>query len=505
MKFEVGFPNQEDADLIRTWRNDPESLAMSFSYQTPQTLEDFFPAYLQNYFSVPELPPLFGVVNGERVGVLRFDPTALENVQNPFEISLLVAPEKRNRGYGTALLLEVDPFLKRQGVGGILAQVMAPNQASLKAFTRAGYQVVEEGEVIRLEKIFSYAKSKVFIIAEAGSNWYVDGETGGIERGKQLIEVAKESGADAVKFQTFQAKQIYVPNPGSSDYLADHGIKKDIQELFEVIEIKEEMILIFAEECKKMGIEFMSSVFSPRDFVLIDPLVKRHKIASYEISYQKLISSVAHSKKPLILSTGASNVGDIDWAVREFRKEGGKELTLLQCTAHYPASSETLNLKCIPWLKSRYQVSAGLSDHSLDPLTAPLAAIALGATCIEKHFTLDRTLQGPDHRFAIEPLELKKMVSSIREVELMLGSSYKEIQGTEKELYFFCRRAIQALRDIQPGEILKEGVNIAVLRPGKRTSGIHPKYLMEVEGKKANCKIPQGEGMQFTFLEKENG
>lgn len=492
--FEIAFPTNEDAETIRIWRNEKKSLEMSFTYRNPLSLDQFFPKYLQMYFSIPALPPLFAIRGGERVGILRFDPV---EDKDRCEISLLVAPEKRNQGYGTEILQAIDPLIKRQGFRGIVAQIMRPNAASLKAFTKSGYAIVEEGEIIRLEKTFFPEKQrKVFIIAEAGSNWYVEGKSDGIQRGYELIDAAKDAGADAVKFQTFQAKEIYVPNPGMADYL-----QKDIRDLFEELEVSEKMILLFAEHCKKVGIEFMSSVFSPRDFALIEPLVKRHKIASYEINYQKLIGLVAKSKKPLILSTGASTVEDIDFAVDEFRKEGGDDLTLLQCTAKYPANSSTMNLNVIPWLKQRYQVKSGLSDHSRHYLQAPLAAVSLGATCIEKHFTLDRSFKGPDHQFASEPDELKEMVLSIREVEAMLGSSYKNIQESERELYFFAKRGIQALQDIQPGEILRDGLNIAVLRPGKRSLGMHPKHLAEVEGKKANRGIACGEGIQFIYLE----
>lgn len=497
--FEVAFPNKEDAENALKWRNDPATLAMSFTHREAVTLEEFFPRYLKSYFTLPMFPPLFALVNGERIALLRFDPA--DPVKFPrcdCEISIVVAPEKRNQGYGAQVLLALDPFLKRQGAVGIGAQIIASNTASKKTFLKSGYEVIQEGDVLYLEKVLQTKAGPVFIIAEAGSNWYVEGDANGLLRGRQLIETASEAGADAVKFQTFRAKDIYVPNPGESDYLEG----QDIKELFEALEMPEEMILQMAEHCKKCGIEFMSSVFSPRDFALIDPLVSRHKIASYEINYQELITLVAHSKKPLILSTGASSVIDIDYAASLFQNEGGGDLTLLQCTAKYPAQADSMNLEVIPWLKARYQVKSGLSDHSLDAFQAPLAAVALGASCIEKHFTLSRKLSGPDHGFALEPQELKAMVSSIRAVEAMKGSSYKNIQESEKELYFFCRRGIQALHDIRPGEILEINRNIAVLRPGKRSVGVHPKHLSEVNGKKALTLIKKGEGIQFLHLEK---
>lgn len=488
--FELIFPVLKDAELVLKWRNDKDTLKMSFSHREAKTIEEFFPFFLQNYYTVPALPPLFAIVGGERIGIVRFDPAEIG-----CEISLVVAPEKRGQGFGTKILLALDSFLKRQQVNGVLARILEHNQASIRTFTKAGYQVIENGEVIQLEKHFFPKEKHVFIIAEAGSNWCNEGDEKGLERALQMVEEAKNAGADAVKFQTFRTKDIYAPNAGKADYL--NG--PDIEELFHLLEISDEMVRKIADHCAKTGIEFMSSVFSERDFQVIDPLVKRHKIASYEITYDKLISLA--SKKPLILSTGASNKEVIDRAVFVFKESGGMDLTLMQCTAKYPAASDIMNLNVIPWLKSRYQVKIGLSDHSLDPLEAPLAAVALGAVCIEKHFTLDRTLKGPDHLFALEPHELKQLVFSIREVEKMLGASVKQVQADEKELYNFCQRRIQALQDIHPGEVLSEKKNIGVLRPGKNIPGVFPYCLSQIEGKKSRRAISRGEGIKFTDLE----
>ena len=321
IQFEVAFPIEDDAENALEWRNDPVTLAMSFTHREPLTLEEFFPRYLKNYFTLPSLPPLFAVIDGTRIALLRFDPADPKKFPRcSCEISIVVAPEMRNQGLGTKILLALEPFLKRQGVIGIGAQILAPNIASKKTFLKSGYELILDGEVLFLEKVLANEREPVFIIAEAGSNWYVEGDNNGLQRGKQLIEAAKEAGADAVKFQTFRAKDIYVPNPGETDYLEG----QDIKDLFEALEMSEEMIYKLAEHCKRCAIEFMSSVFSPRDFDLIDPLVSRHKIASYEINYQELITLVAHSKKPLILSTGASRVTDIDWAVSLFQEERGR-------------------------------------------------------------------------------------------------------------------------------------------------------------------------------------
>lgn len=489
-----------DAELIRIWRNDPDSLEMSMTYTEMKSFHEFYPEFLRNYFSFPELPSLFSISEGKRIGLLRFDP-AKDPRGLACEISLLVAPEFRQMGWGLKILQAIDPFLARQGVHVIHAKIKSHNIASIKTFLRAGYTSKQVQEYLELRKELSPPpENRVFVIAEAGSNWHSGNDGKGKARAFEMIEVAKAAGADAVKFQTFRAEDTYVSNAGSSDYLAEGGIREDIRTLFEELSLSDEMVYELAEHAKKIGIEFLSSIFSPRDFALIDPLVKRHKIASYEIGHLRLLELAARSGKPLILSTGASSSAEIDWAVDVFKKNGGTSLTLLQCTAKYPAHPKDLNLRVIPWLKSRYQVGAGLSDHSFEPLSAPLAAVALGASCIEKHFTLSRTLIGPDHSFAIEPLELRQMIHSIREVESMLGSSVKRVEVIEEELYFFAKRGIQALRDIRKGEILNEGENIAILRPGKQRLGLHPKHLLNIQGKIALRDIRRGEGIQYNDI-----
>lgn len=344
---------------------------------------------------------------------------------------------------------------------------------------------------------------KVFIIAEVGSNWRAGSPAADWRRAQALIEAAAESGVDAVKFQTFSGGPVYVPNAGSSDYLSQNGIKKSINDIFHEMAMPHTMVPRLFKYCRKRKIEFMSSFFSEKDFKAVDPYVRRHKIASYEITHPELISLAAKSKKPLILSTGASSQNDIRWAVTYFKKMGGKLLTLMQCTAKYSAPVETLNLKVIPELAKRYQVSAGLSDHSRDAVLAPVAAVALGAVCIEKHFTLDNKLDGPDHAFALVPKELKEMVRAVRDCEAALGSFKKEILPEEKELYFYAQRAVQALRDISKGEKLSCWNNLAILRPGKQKKGMHPKFIGQAEGAVSKRFIPLGSGVRLTDFTKK--
>ncbi len=345
---------------------------------------------------------------------------------------------------------------------------------------------------------FNLKQRQCFVIAEAGSNWRAGSPEADWKRAIKLIGVAKTAGADAIKFQVFRGKTVYVPNAGASDYLAEAGIKKPIQEIFKDLEMPYEMIPKLAKHCRKIGIEFMASVFSVEDAKVVDPHVKRHKIASYEITHADLLAFVAKTKKPVILSTGAADLDQVTWAVKWFYKNGGRNLSLMQCTAKYPAEISSLNLRVIPALAKKFKIPVGLSDHSMDPIVGPIAAVAQGARIIEKHFTLDRELKGPDHAFALEPDELKLTIKSIRDCERALGSTKKIVRESEKELYNYAQRGIQAIRDIRTGDIFKLGYNISILRPGKQHKGIHPKNLQELEGKRAKRNIFLGDGIKMS-------
>jgi N-acetylneuraminate synthase len=341
----------------------------------------------------------------------------------------------------------------------------------------------------------------VFVIAEAGSNWRVGSQDQDSKMASDLIHIAADAGADAVKFQTFRAARTYAPDAGQAAYLEESGAGQSINELFRDLEMPYEMIPSLSDEATSLGIEFMSSPFSLEDFQAVDPFVRRHKVASYEISHVRLLEAMARSGKPMIISTGAATTDDISFALSTARNSGGGDITLLQCTARYPAPLDRLNLSVIPALRDTFGTAVGLSDHSEDPLVGPLGAVALGATVIEKHFTLDRNLRGPDHRFALEPDELAAMVRGIRSLEAALGSDRKSVSDVEQELAAFAVRAVQATRAIAAGEPLAEGENIDVLRPGRRTRGIHPRYLAELIGRRATRSIPEGEGIQRSDVE----
>jgi N-acetylneuraminate synthase len=339
-------------------------------------------------------------------------------------------------------------------------------------------------------------EDKVFVIAEAGSNWRMGTAKRDLAMAASLIDVAVDAGADAVKFQTYRPETVYVPNAGTSQYLSEAGIEEDISEIFADLAMPYEMLAQLAELCRRNGIQFMSTPFSPLDFAAVDPWVDVHKNASYEISHLRLIELAARSGKPLIQSTGGATVEDIEWAVDTFRENGGGQLVLLQCTARYPAPLRAIDVRAIPWMAERFGVLAGLSDHSRDPLVAPLAAVALGARVIEKHYTLSNGLPGPDHSFALEPAELRAMVTGIRDVEAVLGESVKRVRPEEEELRSYAQRAIQAIRPIASGETLREDDNVAIRRAGQQRKGVHPRFLSDLEGRPATRDVPLGDGIQ---------
>jgi len=336
--------------------------------------------------------------------------------------------------------------------------------------------------------------SHTFIIAEAGSNWKCGSVTQDLKRAKELIQVAAEAGADAVKFQTYKPETVYVQSAGTSKYLAKNGIKKDIYKIFEHHSMPYEMIPELAKYCKEEKIMFMSTPFSISDARAIDPYVQIHKVASYEINHIRLLEFLARTKKPIIISTGASTYSEIDFAVKTIRN-ANKKVALMQCTAKYPAPIDSLNILAIQEMKNRYDLPVGLSDHSMDPMIAPLLAVGIGATIIEKHFTLDRKLPGPDHKFALIPSELKSMINAIRSADKAKGLGKKTVLNEEKELRQFATRSLQAIKDIKKGEIFKEGYNFDVLRPGNQKRGADARFLVQINGKKSNKNIKIGHGV----------
>jgi N-acetylneuraminate synthase len=326
-----------------------------------------------------------------------------------------------------------------------------------------------------------------FVIAEAGSN-----HNGSYEQAKRLIDVAASAGADAVKFQVFRASRLYPKSAGRSEYL---GVPTGIYDIIASLELPFEWIPGLAEYTREKGLQFLASAFDEASVDALDPFVPAYKVASYEMTHLPLIRHVASKGKPVIVSTGTADLDEVAAMVDAFRATGNRELGLMQCTAAYPAPLESVNVRAVAVLRDAFDVPVGLSDHSRHPTIAPLAAVALGSSMIEKHYTLSNELPGPDHRFALEPAELRQMVEGIRLTEQVLGTGEKVVQPVEQELRSFARRSVFTLREIQPGEVFSDA-NIAVLRCGNLLAGLQPSKLPEILGKRARRTITAETALQ---------
>jgi sialic acid synthase SpsE/RimJ/RimL family protein N-acetyltransferase len=520
----LGRPVEADARCVMSWRNDPDTLRESF-HSTPKVWPQFHREWLTEYCNDPRLPPLFGVVEGRRIGFvrLRHCPDPKGRNRSTVEMGINIAPAERGRGFGEPLIRAAVEFAKGRGAELVLAEIKPSNARSVRVFERAGFAFVDQiqkridsdhlCEIVRYQRQtigplslrrpdgsvgYLGPGEPVFIIAEAGSNWRMGTPARDRRMAEALIDVAVAAKCDAVKFQTYRPESVYVENAGTSDYLAGAGIKESIRDIFADLAMPYEMIPELAAYAAKRGILFMSTPFSASDFDALDPYVPMHKLASYEISHRRLIEKMAASGKPVLMSTGASTLEDIRWALEHFRGCGGREVALMQCTARYPAPLDALNLETIPAMRAQFGVPVGLSDHSREPVTAPAAAAALGAAVIEKHYTLDRRLPGPDHAFAVTPTELEALVRAVRETEASRGPGIKEVLPAEAELRAFARRGLQATRAIKKGEVLREGINFDILRPGKRKQGVHPRHIDAVQGRRSLRDIELGDGILVT-------
>ena len=323
--------------------------------------------------------------------------------------------------------------------------------------------------------------SKTLIIAEAGVN-----HNGSIELAKELVEKAKEAGVDYIKFQTFKASKLVTKAAKQAEYQQKNiGKEGDSQyQMLKKLELSPEEHEILIDYCRQLGIKFFSTAF---DFDSIDYLHSLNlglwKIPSGEVTNYPLLKRIAAYNEPTILSTGMCDMEDVRAAVDALYRNGltKENLILLHCNTEYPTPFEDVNLKAMDALRNEFGVEVGYSDHTKG-IEVPIAAVALGATVIEKHFTLDRNMEGPDHKASLEPDELKSMVSAIRNIEKAVGGDgTKHVSESEKKNIAIARKSIVAACDIKAGEVFTEQ-NLTVKRPG---SGISPMRWEKVLGKTA--------------------
>lgn len=327
------------------------------------------------------------------------------------------------------------------------------------------------------------------IIAEAGVN-----HNGSIELAKKLVEKAKEAGVDYIKFQTFKASKLVTKAAKQAEYQQKNiGKEGDSQyQMLKKLELSPEEHDILIDYCHQLGIKFFSTAF---DFDSIDYLHSLNlglwKIPSGEVTNYPFLKRIAAYNEPTILSTGMCDMENVRAAVEALYKNGltKENLILLHCNTEYPTPFEDVNLKAMDALRKEFGVEVGYSDHTKG-IEVPIAAVALGATVIEKHFTLDRNLEGPDHKASLEPDELKSMVSAIRNIEKAVGGDgTKHVSESEKKNIAIARKSIVAACDIKAGEVFTEQ-NLTVKRPG---NGISPMRWEEVIGLKAKRDFREDE------------
>ena len=327
--------------------------------------------------------------------------------------------------------------------------------------------------------------SRVKIIAEAGVN-----HNGNIIIAKKMIDFAKEAGVDYIKFQTFIPENLVSKYAKIAEYqkIATVSDESQLQMLRKLMLSKNEFIEL-SDYCKATSIGFISTPFDLESVDFLNSFnMDFWKVPSGEITNLPYLVEIAKTGKPIILSTGMSDLDEIDAALNVLHSNGAGKITLLHCNTQYPTPIEDVNLNAMLTLKDRYKCDVGYSDHTLG-IEVPIAAVALGATVIEKHFTLDRNMEVPDHKASLEPNEFKSMVSAIRNIEKALGTGNKVVSPSETENKDIARKSIVASRMIKKGEVFTKD-NITTKRPG---SGISPMRWYNVIGAVAKRDFQEDE------------
>ncbi len=391
---------------------------------------------------------------------------------------------------GHILIKALEIEAKKYGFQRIILEVKYKNTKAIRLYEKNGYKVYWNSEdFLLMDKLFLHS---VQVVAELSAN-----HNHSLETAKETLQAASESGADAVKIQTYTADTMTILC-NNKYFQINQGTPWDGRNLYDLYkeaytpwEWHDEL----RDYAESLGLIFFSTPF---DFSAVDFLEEKsvplYKIASFEITDIPLIKYIASKGKPMIISTGIASAGDIQLAVDTCRRAGNDDITLLQCVSSYPAPVELANLRMIPNLAETFGVKSGLSDHTLGTACA-VAAVALGARMIEKHFILDRSIGGPDAMFSTEPDEFKDMVDDIRIVEKALGKVDYSLTENKKNSRKFAR-SLFVVENMNTGDQFTEK-NIRSIRPG---DGLHPQYLQKILGKKAARDLKRGEPLSWDVV-----
>lgn len=325
---------------------------------------------------------------------------------------------------------------------------------------------------------FKIGNGKTYIIAEAGLN-----HDGKLSQAKKLIKEAAKIGVDAIKFQIFKTEELCTEN---TEYF----------DLFKSLELPTNEWIEIADLARDIGITFTASVFGEQSTDLLNEIKSPlYKISSGDLTYSCLLKYVAKKNKPIILSTGMSNIGEINQALNCINSSGNYEVALMHCISDYPTAYQDINLKFIQILKNIFKIPVGFSDHTKG-IIIPCIAVANGADIIEKHFTLNNNLPGPDHQLSLEPKEFEAMIRDIRITETSLGNGIKKLTEGEKEAKKLARRSITSIENIDNGELITRD-KVRVLRPGL---GIEPQFLDKIIGKSVNKTIKKNQPITWDCI-----
>ncbi len=341
---------------------------------------------------------------------------------------------------------------------------------------------------------------RVFVIAEAGVN-----HNGSLELALQLVDAARAAGADAVKFQTFRAGDVVTPDAVTADYQRTNTGETSQFEMIKKLELDEAAHAQVARHCRQQGIEFFSTPFSEDAVAMLVRLgVRRLKLPSGEITNKRLLECAADTGLPLLMSSGMATLEEVQraigwiaarWQAGGRPAPGRANLTVLHCTSAYPAPADSLNLRALATIAQATGLPVGYSDHS-QGVEAALAAVALGATVIEKHLTLDKELPGPDHRASADPAEFAAMVQGIRSVEAMLGDGVKQPQPIEQNTRDVARRSLVVMRDLSQGHRLRDE-DLGLRRPG---TGIAPDQWEQAVGRRLAMDLRAHTTLEWSML-----
>lgn len=323
-----------------------------------------------------------------------------------------------------------------------------------------------------------------FIIAEAGIN-----HQGDLDKAKEMVKIAAKAGADAVKFHSYKTERVFTKQAPKAEYMKKDSQKESFFSMAKRYELSFEDYQILMNLTKKKNILFLSTPYDETGVDLLEKLgVLFYKVGSSDTTNLPLLRYIAKRKKPMIVSTGMSDMQEIKEALNVIHSTGNNKIILLQCTSNYPTALENVNLRAIKTLREKFKVPVGFSDHTLG-ISVDIAAVALGACVTEKHFTLDKNMEGPDHKASLEPHELKEMIRGIRDIEKAFGSPLKKVAKSEIEVKKVARKSIVADKFIPTGVKITRNM-LAIKRPG---TGLPSRFMKDILGKKAKSDIKKDE------------